>query len=64
MVARKHHYVPQCYLKGFVENREKPRLFTVDVRTRRSFLANPENVAAERDFHINTRTPGDGAEGS
>lgn len=51
MTARQHHYVPQCYLKGFVEDRDRPKLFTVDFHTRRSFLTHPRNVAAERDFH-------------
>ncbi|WP_146030267.1 DUF4238 domain-containing protein [Methylocella silvestris] len=51
MTARQHHYVPQCYLKGFVSNREKPRLFAVDFKERRIFSPNPKNVAAERDFH-------------
>lgn len=51
MTARQHHYVPQCYLKGFVEDREKPKLFTVDFRARHSFSTHPKNVAAERDFH-------------
>ncbi len=51
MTARKHHYVPQCYLKGFVADREKPKLFVVDLGTRRTFETAPANVAAERDFH-------------
>lgn len=51
MTARRHHYVPQCYLNGFVADREKPKLFVVDLETRRSFETAPANVAAERDFH-------------
>jgi len=51
MTARQHHYVPQCYLKGFVANREKPKLFVVDAKERRSFSTSPANVAVERDFH-------------
>lgn len=51
MTARQHHYVPQCYLKGFVANRGKPKLFVVDAKERRSFSTSPINVAVERDFH-------------
>lgn len=51
MTARNHHFVPQCYLKGFVRHREKPKLFVVDLRKRAAFHAHPRNVAAERDFH-------------
>lgn len=51
MTARRHHYVPQCYLNGFVADRERPKLFVVDLETRRTFETAPANVAAERDFH-------------
>lgn len=51
MTARKHHYVPQCYLKGFVKDRNTPKLFVVDAKERRTFDTSPANVAAERDFH-------------
>jgi uncharacterized protein DUF4238 len=51
MTARQHHYVPQCYLKGFVRDRDQPKLFVVDLKERRTFTTNPKNVAVERDFH-------------
>lgn len=51
MTARQHHYVPQCYLRGFVHDRQKPKLFVVDLKERRSFATNPKNIAVERDFH-------------
>jgi hypothetical protein len=51
MTARRHHYVPQCYLKGFVRDRSKPKLFVIDGKEHRSFPTAPANVAAERDFH-------------
>jgi hypothetical protein len=57
MTARQHHYVPQCYLKGFVKDRKKPKLFVVDCKERRSFSTSPDNVAAERDFHRIDATP-------
>ncbi|MCA8299070.1 DUF4238 domain-containing protein [Burkholderia sp. AU30198] len=50
--ARKHHYVPQCYLKGFTHDRRKDsRLYVVDARRRRDFYTTPSNIAAERDFN-------------
>jgi len=51
MTARQHHYVPQCYLKGFTHDRENPKLFVVDGKERRNFSTAPANVAVERDFH-------------
>lgn len=49
--ARRHHYVSQFYLKNFTENRNKPRLFVVDIPERKSFRSKPQNVAFENDFH-------------
>src|ERR1700680_888417 len=51
MTARRHHYVPQCYLKGFVRDRNKPKLFLIDAKEKRSFPTAPVNVAVGRDFH-------------
>lgn len=51
MTARQHHYVPQCYLKGFVRHRENPKLHVLDGKTRKAFSTHPKNVAQERDFH-------------
>ena len=51
MIARMHHYVPQFYLKGFAEDREKPMLAVFDGATRKRFEAPPSKVAVERDFH-------------
>ena len=51
MVARKHHYVPQCYLKGFVQDRDNPKLYVTNANDGRTFETAPANVAAERDFH-------------
>jgi len=51
MTARNHHYVPQCYLKGFAHHREKPKIFVIDGKTEKTFSTHPQNVAQERDFH-------------
>lgn len=50
--ARKHHYISQCYLKGFAERRDKKAMLQVwEVDTGRSFKTRPEGVGAERDFN-------------
>ena len=51
MTARKHHYIPQCYLKGFAENPKKPKLYVVDKRNPRPFITSTEKIGAQRDFH-------------
>lgn len=50
-VARNHHFVPQCYLKGFANPTRKGRLFVVELNQRTYFSTVPRNVAAERDFN-------------
>lgn len=50
--ARNHHYVPQCYLRGFARNRsKKAQLFVVDLREGKAFPTRPRNVAAQRDYN-------------
>jgi hypothetical protein len=51
MTARHHHFLPQCYLRGFAHHRDKPRLFVVDGKDGRTFTTQPANIAQERDFH-------------
>jgi hypothetical protein len=51
VTARNHHYVPQCYLKGFTKDQKKPRLFVVDRKGTAPFFTHPRNVASRRDFH-------------
>jgi hypothetical protein len=46
---RRHHYVPQFYLRGFVG--EKDQLFVVDRPSEKTFRTQPKNVATERDFN-------------
>jgi Protein of unknown function (DUF4238) len=48
-VARKHHYVPQMYLKGFANNEDQ--CFVIDASTRKAFTAATANIAAERDYN-------------
>jgi hypothetical protein len=50
--ARRHHYVPRCYLKGFTVPRKKKRQIVVFDRVEgRSFLTAVDNIGAERDFN-------------
>jgi hypothetical protein len=47
--ARKHHYVPQFYLRGFADN--KGQLLVTDRPSEKTFRTDPKNVAAQRDFN-------------
>jgi len=50
--ARIHHWVPQCYLKGFAKSDSKnAQLFVVDGFRGTAFVASPRNVASARDFN-------------
>ena len=54
MVARRHHYVPKCYLSSFSvesDHKKKPELVVFDAVDRKRFKTAPDNVALERDFN-------------
>jgi len=51
MVARRHHFISQCYLRGFTVDPKSPQLFVTDLRARRQFWTSPTNVALEQNFH-------------
>ena len=51
MTARKHHWISQGYLRGFVRAPVKTQIYTYDFKLKRSFTTNTANVAAERDFN-------------
>ena len=46
---RKHHYVPQCLLKHFVNS--NGQVYVLDKKTLRIFRRNIKDVFAERDFY-------------
>lgn len=48
---RRHHYLPQCYLRGFCIHPKKRQLFVVDAKQQTSFTTNISNIAQERDFN-------------
>lgn len=51
-VPRNHHWVPQCYLKGFAKSRSKnAQLHVIDAVAHRHFTTVPRNVASTRDFN-------------
>lgn len=52
MTARHHHFLSQCYLRGFTKNgSKKSRLIALDLEKRRHFETNPRNVGGIRDFN-------------
>lgn len=51
MTARNHHYLPQCYLKGFALNLEKPQLQVFDLEKGKAFKTSVRNIGSERDFN-------------
>lgn len=52
MTARNHHFIPQCYLKGFARNSSKnSKLLAVDFESKTAFGTSPKNVAVQRDFN-------------
>lgn len=52
MTARNHHFIPQCYLKGFARNSSKnSKLLAIDLESKTAFGTNPKNIAVQRDFN-------------
>jgi len=50
--ARRHHFLSQCYLKGFTSDGTKEgRLFVINMTDGSTFETKPINVAVERDFN-------------
>lgn len=52
MTARQHHYIPQCYLKGFTRGKaKKSKLTVIDIKQEKRFETIPRNVGGVRDFN-------------
>lgn len=50
--ARHHHYLSQCYLKGFTQgNAKKSKLTVFDLKSKKLFETIPRNVGGIRDFN-------------
>ena len=51
-ISRNHHYIPQSYLRGFLDsNLPKEQLHVIDKIERRHFFTSPRNVGSQRDFN-------------
>ena len=51
-ISRNHHYIPQFYLKGFLDpSRSKEQLCVIDKIERRHFVTHPRKVGSKRDFN-------------
>ena len=51
-IARKHHYIPQFYLQGFLNrNLKKEQFHVIDKVERRHFVTTPRNVGSQTDFN-------------
>jgi hypothetical protein len=59
--ARRHHFLSQCYLKGFTADGTKEgKLFVINTSDGSTFETKPINVAVERDFNaVEGRPPGE-----
>lgn len=44
-ISKGHHFIPQCYLRGFAAAPESPQLFVVDFLERKTFVTSPLNIA-------------------
>ncbi|WP_280554734.1 DUF4238 domain-containing protein [Halomonas sp. 25-S5] len=52
MTARHHHYLSQCYLKGFTKGgAKKSKLTVIDFKENKRFETIPRNVGGIRDFN-------------
>lgn len=52
MTARHHHYLSQCYLKGFTRGGgKKSKLIVIDLKRKKHFRTIPRNVGGIRDFN-------------
>lgn len=52
MTARHHHYLSQCYLKGFTKGgAKKSKLAVIDFKEKKRFETIPRNVGGVRDFN-------------
>jgi hypothetical protein len=50
--TRAHHYVPQCWLAGFIDTGEKDgTLWVTDLKRKRQWSCKPSGVGHRRDFY-------------
>ncbi len=58
MAKRRHHYVPQFYLRNFVNPHANGKIWVYAKRGDRLVAASPRDVAVEKDYHTVTRNDG------
>jgi hypothetical protein len=54
MVAKRHHFVPKCYLEAFCVQGDKKKasdIYVFDAVERKEFRTSPENIALQNDFN-------------
>jgi hypothetical protein len=50
--ARHHHYIPQCYLRGFaVRERKQHQVNVIDMTNKKAFTTSTRNICSVRDFN-------------
>ncbi|TDK67984.1 DUF4238 domain-containing protein [Sapientia aquatica] len=50
--SKNHHWIPQCYLKGFAKSRsKKASLYVVDAIAKKAFDSIPRYVGSAKDFN-------------
>lgn len=49
--ARHHHYIPQCYLRGFLPTDDLGQLTVLDLKRHKHFKTGPRNIGGIRDFN-------------
>lgn len=50
--ARKHHFVPKCWLAGFTDTgKNDARLWVTDLKSRKQWPTSPSNAGHRRDFY-------------
>ena len=51
-IARNHHYIPQCYLRGFLDpSLKKEQFHVIDKIDVKHFVTTPRNVGSQNDFN-------------
>ena len=54
MVAKRHHFIPKCYLEAFCVQGDKKKasdIYVFDAVARKDFRTSPDNVALQIDFN-------------
>lgn len=58
MAKRRHHYIPQFYLRNFGDQKVKGRIWRYPKKGGSPFCAGPADLGVEKDYHTFTRADG------